>query len=349
MRHDSGRGAISRRWLALVLGPCLAALLLPAAGRAQAGPAGQEYAVRVIENVAYYTGKDADPVRHRLDLYLPEGKKDYPVLLLVHGGAWMLGDKTLFGWGPDIATYFAGRGIGVVMPSYRLSPGVRHPEHVKDVARAVAWTARHISEYGGQGGGLFLCGHSAGGHLVSLLATDPSYLRAEGLSAALIRGVISVSGVYRIPALNLSLDLPGVSPAAVRAVVGLFSPAAPTGDRAAKPAAAPQVRIPVLLFNTVFGSDPEVCAGASPLAHVRPGLPPFLLINAEHDWPLLPGMARDFVRALKHAGDPVQALQVKDRDHESVMFRASTADDPVASAIERFVQEHRGDVKRAAD
>jgi acetyl esterase/lipase len=329
-----------RRSLPLILGSCLAALLLPAAAQAQAeAPGGPCCDVRVIENVAYYTGKDADPVRHRLDLYLPEGKKDYPVLVLVHGGAWMLGDKTLFGWGPDIATYFAGRGIGVVMPSYRLSPGVRHPEHVKDVARAFAWTVRHIADYGGKDDGLFLCGHSAGGHLVSLLATDPSYLRAEGLSVALIRGVISVSGVYRIPALNLNLDLPGVSPAAVRAVVSLFSPAAPADDKCVKPAAAPQLRIPVLLFNTVFGSDPKVCADASPLTHVGPSLPPFLVINAEHDWPLLPGMAQDFVRALRRAGDPVQVLQVKDRDHESVMFRASTADDPVARAIERFVRE----------
>ena len=303
--------------------------------RAQAPPA-KTHAVKEITNVPYYTGPKADPVRHRLDLYLPEGVKKYPVLFFVHGGAWVSGDKTLFGWGPDIARYFAGRGLGVVMPSYRLSPAVKHPEHVKDVARAFAWTVRHIGEYGGDDRNLFLLGHSAGGHLVALLATDPSYLRAEGLSPAGIRGVIAVSGVYRIPVLNFRL--PGVSDETVRSVLDLFSPAPARG----KPAAAPQIHIPVLLFNMVFGSDPAVCAAASPLAHVSASLPPFLLINAEHDWPLLPDMARDFARALRKAGDEVETLVVKGRDHENVMFRASTADDPVAQAIERFVRTHTG-------
>jgi acetyl esterase/lipase len=297
----------------------LVCLLVPAAARAEQFPA-----VRELRNIPYFQGGGADPVRHRLDLYLPEGRKDFPVIVFVHGGAWTLGDKSFFGWGPDIGRYFARRGFGVVMPSYRLSPAVKHPEHVKDLARAVAWTVRHVTEYGGNPRELFLCGHSAGGHLVSLLATDPSYLKAEGLSPSLIRGVVSVSGVYRIPVLNLGFSLPGLAADLVGAAYDHV-----------------QVSVPLAVFNTAFGSDPKECAAASPLNHVTKGLPPFLLINADHDWPLLPQMARDFARALKAAQCDVQELRVPDRGHEDVMFLASSRNDPVARAIERFVRGHR--------
>jgi acetyl esterase/lipase len=93
----------------------------------------------------------------------------------------------------------ARHGIGAVMINYRLSPQVKHPEHIKDVARAFAWTHKHIAEYGGRPDRLLVSGHSAGGHLAALLATDESWLRAEGLSLADIRGAVPISGVYSIP------------------------------------------------------------------------------------------------------------------------------------------------------
>jgi acetyl esterase/lipase len=321
----------------------LAASLAAAPARADR-PAAPPCAVKEVRNVAYYEGEGANPVYHRLDLYLPEGKKDFPVLVLVHGGAWMLGDRSFFGWGEDLGRHFAGRGIGVVMPSYRLSPAVKHPEHVKDVARVVAWTVRHIGCYGGDPAELFLCGHSAGGHLVSLLATDPSYLKAEGLSPAALRGVISVSGVYRIPAIDLDFKLPNLSAGALRPLTNLFgaSDAGPAPPKMPTGGTGRLGGLPLNLFGIVFGSDPRACAAASPMTYVRPGLPPFLLITAERDLPFLPGMARDFAAALRAARGDVRLRQVKGRGHEDVMFRATTTDDPVARAIESFVRARLG-------
>ena len=86
----------------------------------------------------------------------------------------------------------------MVIISYRLSPKVQHPAHIQDVAKAFAWTCRTSSKHGGNGGQIVCCGHSAGGHLVSLLATDESYLKAEKRSFADIKGVVSMSGVYTI-------------------------------------------------------------------------------------------------------------------------------------------------------
>jgi acetyl esterase/lipase len=130
--------------------------------------------VERVQNIAYYDGPDADARRQRLDLYLPKGAKDYPILVLVHGGAWIMGDNRHYGLYSSLGDFLASRGIGAVLPNYRLSPGIKHPEHIKDVARAVAWARAHMGEYGGDTDQLFLAGHSAGGHVVSLLATDES-------------------------------------------------------------------------------------------------------------------------------------------------------------------------------
>lgn len=146
-------------------------------------------------DIAYRIDKDADKERHRLDVYAPKGKKDFPVVLFVHGGSWKSGNKNLYA---ALGQALAADGIGCVICNYRLSPAVQHPAHVEDVAKAFAWTADNIGKYGGNKQQLFLCGHSAGGHLVSLLATDPRYLKAEKHSPAEVRGVASFSGVYEI-------------------------------------------------------------------------------------------------------------------------------------------------------
>jgi acetyl esterase/lipase len=185
--------------LFLPFGAAVLAGLFPSPGASaqEAKPA----RVKAVKDVAYYEGPGADKVKHKLDLYLPEGKKDFPVLFFVHGGAWMFGDRgDLFGllYG-GLARFYAKQGVGVVVISYRLSPGVTHPEHVKDVARAFAWTHKNIGKYGGKTDRLILAGHSAGAHLVSLLTTDARYLAAHKLTTEAIRAVIPISGVYNVP------------------------------------------------------------------------------------------------------------------------------------------------------
>jgi acetyl esterase/lipase len=280
--------------------------------------------VQIVRNLSYrelYPGEDARDDRDKLDLYLPKGLKDYPVLFFVHGGAWIRGNKDHFGMYSALGLYWARHGVGMVVPNYRLSPGVQHPEHIKDVARAFAWTQKNIARYGGSPEQIFVAGHSAGGHLVALLATDESYLKAERLSLHNIRGVIPISGVYRIhdihidAGINADPRLKGFSPERLEA-----------RSRS--------------LVQSVFGSDPKVLLQASPLTHVRPGLPPFLVIYAEHDLPTLGDMAREFDQALEKKNDDVKILEIKDRNHLSVLLRACREDDPVPRAMADFIQGH---------
>jgi len=146
-------------------------------------------------DIAYRTDKDADKERHTLDVYTPKGKKDAPVVLFVHGGSWKSGNKNLYA---ALGQSLANDGFVCVICNYRLSPAVQHPAHIEDIAKAFAWTSENIGKYGGKKDQIFLCGHSAGGHLVSLLVTDPQYLKAEKHSPAEVKGVASFSGVYQI-------------------------------------------------------------------------------------------------------------------------------------------------------
>jgi acetyl esterase/lipase len=181
----------------------IASLLPFLLGAAGLHAEGATFEVEKVKNLSYNPAKNADPVRHKLDLYLPKGAKDFPVMMFVHGGAWKSGNKELYG---ALGETFAKQGIGTAVINYRLTDSkgtVKHPDHIRDVAKAFAWVKANCGKYGGSKDKLYVSGHSAGGHLVALLATDESYLKAEGYTCQDIRGVIAVSGVYTITPLVL--------------------------------------------------------------------------------------------------------------------------------------------------
>jgi acetyl esterase/lipase len=298
----------------------VAAVCVPGVVRADAP--GKVHDVEVTRGLTYHeVPDDPDAYRHQLDVYRPKGKKDCPVLLLLHGGGWVAGSKDdvfgVYGYG-TIARDFAKRGLVVVVPNYRLSPGVRHPEHIKDVARAFAWTRANVGTYGGDKKQLFVGGHSAGGHLAALLATDDKYLKEVGRKRADIRGVVAVSGVYRLEDLDLRLSVADAG--------GRFRL-----DVHARPFALP------------FGDDPEMVRQASPLTHVRKGLPPFLILSAGFDYPPLRSMARDFTAALKKEGCDVRLRVMPWRTHETLLFDIAhlSADTATADAVLEFIDGHK--------
>jgi acetyl esterase/lipase len=325
--------------------------VLGADGARASDPAARQpdrYAVRQALDLAYEPGKDPQ----KLDVFSPEGLKDRPVVFLVHGGAWMIGDKDFFGLYRNVGKALARHGVVTVMVNYRLSPAVRHPAHVEHLARAFAWTRRHIKEYGGNPDRIVLVGHSAGGHLVALLATDDRYLKARGLhlddaDRAAIRGVVGVSGVYHVPATDelvrmatamlQGMGQPGPAklmptPAHSTRMAGNWMAVAVTTMR--------RSGMPFDPFDLVFGRDPRERLAASPITYVRPGLPPFLLLHASSDLPTLPEQAREFAQALEKAGNSVTLERMSPRDHNTILFDAAQDGDPVLTAILHFVARH---------
>ncbi len=166
------------------------------------------FGVQTFRDIPYRElapGEDGSKNKNRLDLYLPQGKKDFPVLFFVHGGGWRHGDKDFLGVYATLGRFWAKQGIGAVITNYRLFPEAHHPDQIRDVAKAFAWVHENIARYGGRPDQVFVSGHSAGGHLVSLLATDAEYLKEVGLDRSAIRGVIPISGVYDVAGFDLRL------------------------------------------------------------------------------------------------------------------------------------------------
>lgn len=125
--------------------------------------------------------------RCKLDIYHPTQGKGFKTIVWFHGGGLKSGEKEL----PEA---FKEQGIAVVSPNYRLYPRCKNPDYTMDAAAALAWTLRHISEYGGDPSQVYVSGHSAGGWLTLILAMDKSYLAAEGVDADSIRAWYPVSG-----------------------------------------------------------------------------------------------------------------------------------------------------------
>ena len=115
--------------------------------------------------------------RNLLDIYQPQEPREggFPVLLQVHGGAWMIGEKEQ--QAKPLMYHMAQRGWLCVAINYRLSPQAAFPAHIIDVKKAIAWIRDNIADYGGNPDFIAITGGSAGGHLSSLAALTPN--RAE--------------------------------------------------------------------------------------------------------------------------------------------------------------------------
>jgi acetyl esterase/lipase len=137
-------------------------------------------------------GRDA---RHSLDVYKPSGAAHRPVVIFLHGGTWVKGEKEHYRF---VGAALAQAGYVAVLPNYRLYPQVRFPEFIQDGARAVLWVREHVSEFGGDPSALFLMGHSAGAHIAASLALDSRYLREIGGDTSWVRGWIALSGPHAL-------------------------------------------------------------------------------------------------------------------------------------------------------
>ncbi len=152
---------------------------------------GQEKAsYKLIESVQYREDTvltDYMKERCRLDLYYPDGKRDFTTIIWFHGGGITGGEKF-------IPEEWKNKGLAVVAVNYRLSPKVRCPTYIEDAAAAVAWVFSHIEEYGGSVSEIVVSGHSAGGYLTSMVGLDKHYLAKFGVDADQIAALVPFSG-----------------------------------------------------------------------------------------------------------------------------------------------------------
>ncbi len=142
--------------------------------------------------------------RQRYDLYLPAQPKGAPTIFYVHGGGWRRGDKAIRGMIDDKQQRWTAAGAIVVSTNYRFVPDVNPVEQARDIGRAVASAQAQVAKLGGDPNGFVLMGHSAGAHLVALLASSPNLQRETGVkpwrgSVLLDSGAIDVVQTMRLP------------------------------------------------------------------------------------------------------------------------------------------------------
>jgi len=257
--------------------------------------------IRILTDIPYNTAQDAHP-RQVLDLYLPSGE-NFPMVLYVHGGAWVGGDKNLY---TNIGNTLAEAGYGVAIINYRLSPEFVHPAHTHDGAMAVAWLVEHIGEYGGNPEALFLTGHSAGGHMVSLLTLDPQYLETVGVESSIIKGVISYSGLYWIDDWIMN-----------------WAKNAFSSDESERQAVSP-----IHLVEDAIGNN---------------DIPPYLMIASENDYPELLVEQADMSAIFDKFEVEYEAHIINERDHFGLVNAIGSPNDPTTGIILNWLNDLRED------
>jgi len=164
--------------------------------------------VAVVRDAAYGPHE-----RHRLDLFTPADGRDLPVVVFVHGGGFVAGDKCTDGspYHDNVGLWAARSGMVGVTMNYRLAPGHRWPAGAEDVGAAVAWLAAHVSDHGGDPARIVLMGSSAG-------ATHVAGYAGMARRDAGVRGVVLLSGAYDLELFDPAILEPylGSDPEVVR-------------------------------------------------------------------------------------------------------------------------------------
>jgi acetyl esterase/lipase len=226
---------------------------------------------RRVKDIAYVASSspDFDKDRHILDVYTPRrtSASPLPVVVFIHGGNWDSGSKNIYTF---IGRRLARQNVVTVIINYRLSPKTQVPAMANDCARAVLWTSQHISEYGGDPARIFVMGHSAGGGLAALLATNDRLFSQLGLQDNPVKGAI--------------LDDP-----AGLDMADYLTKMEYDNDE--------QYLIP-------FGKDPAVWRDVSALYYLQKDSPPVLLYVGGRTYPSIANSSQKFRQRLQELGIP---------------------------------------------
>lgn len=227
--------------------------------------------------------------RHLLDLYLPAGTKDAPLIIWIHGGAWLAGDKS----NPRPLPFLAD-GFAVASINYRLSQHATFPAQIIDCKAAVRWLRANARRYGIDPNRFAVWGESAGGHLAALVGT---------------------TGDANVFEPNDGLPISSQ----VQAVLDFFGPTDLTqmdDHRAPGPIVpnspdSPEAR----LIGGPIQQNKEKAALANPIRYVSKSDPPFMIVHGDQD-PLVPHHQSELLEAaLRQAGVPVVFYTVKGGGH----------------------------------
>jgi len=254
------------------------------------GPPPLPEGVRALRDVEYAPGGGPS---QSLDLYLPKSARPLPLIIWIHGGAWLSGDKERCP-----AAQMTARGYAAASLNYRLSHQAVFPAQIEDCKAAIRWLRAHAKEHNLDPNHFGVWGSSAGGHLVALVGASGGVKKLEG----------AVGG-------NLEFS------SRVQAVCDWFGPtdftqmethALTPGKPFSHDAAdSPESR----LIGGALQENKDKARAANPITYVTPDDPPFLIMHGDRD-PLVPHHQSVLLEtALKKAGVEVTFHTVKGAGH----------------------------------
>lgn len=263
--------------------------------------------VEVIRDIVFDRKNGVDL---KLDVYRHRSMpKNCPVLLQIHGGAWVIGDKREQGL--PLMNQMASRGWLCVSANYRLSPHATFPEHIIDVKSAIRWIRERGREYGANPDFLVITGGSAGGHLSSL--------------AALTAGDTSLQPGFEDVDTSVSACVP---------FYGVYDFTNRYGYHQHDGFSE------ILERHIIKGSTQEkqeIYRQASPMDRIGEERPSFCVVHGDLDSLAPVGEARRFVEMLRSSGDkPVVYAEVPNAQHAFEIFK-SVRSQAVVDGVERYL------------
>jgi acetyl esterase/lipase len=262
-----------------------------------------------VVTMPYATVAGVDPDLLSVDVYaLPDGCGPSPVVFWVHGGGWRTGDKANEGVDTK-AAWAAAHGWTLVSVNYRLSTegsGVMWPTHGQDVADAVSWTLEHSDRFGLDPGRVAIIGHSAGAHIASMVAVDPTLTAGAELDRSAVDCLVA-------------LDTEGYD------VQERVDSSGEATDQ---------------MYTAAFGTDPAALAAASPLQVLQQaGGPVADAVIVTRGLPKRRAQAEAFADALRAAGSEVEVVDATGYSHADVNHQLGVPGETVETpTITAFLQ-----------
>ena len=243
----------------------------------------------VIRDVVYASAKRGGD-KLKLDVYSNPHEGRWPAAVMIHGGAWVGGDKTM-----DNKVYIcqvmAANGYVVFNINYRLAPKVRIKAQVEDAMAAVIWVKEHAKEYGADPERVGVVGGSAGGHLAAEVAwaSDDPYFQPTGSPKAGADSRVKVAALY-YPVIDFDRTL-HANGSILAPIAGLY-------------------------FTGKAGKAyQEELKHISPSAHVKAGLPPTLFLTGDADSLKLYPQSVEYVQKLQALGVDSELFTAPGKDH----------------------------------
>ena len=268
-------------------------------------------------DLAYASVSDAQ----KLDLYIPEGVGPFPVVIMVHGGGFMFGDKA-DGAGLTGVDQLLAAGYAVASINYRLSGEAQYPAQIHDAKAAVRFLRTNAATYNLNADKFGAWGASAGGNLVALLGTTCGVEELEGDlgnndQSSCVQAVVDWFGPIDFLKMQEQLTEAGCS--------------ASTDD-----ASSPESKLVGAAIQTV----PEKVALTNPMNYITSDDAPFFIQNGTADCNIPPVQNKNLADALSAVigADKVTYISLEGAGHGGSQFETAENLQLVISFLDTYLK-----------